>query len=140
MKADDPRLALLHAHLDLLLNLGEVCATHVVATLVDGLQGHSNCEVAIDQVYLLILMGYRSCYKRYMLSLLLKRGKVFNSAAELKAHSATLLLPMTCLRMNPYKMGEMRLLVPEKYQCDTLYAKPDVNVMKKVKDKKVYQA
>ena len=76
--------------------------------------------------------------------LLLKRGKVFNSAAELKAHSATLLLPMTCLRMNPYKMGEMwmnyRLLVPEKCQCDTLYAMPDVNVMKKVKDKKVYQA
>ncbi len=27
---------------------------------------------------------------------LLKRVKVFNSAAELKAHSATLLLPMTC--------------------------------------------
>jgi hypothetical protein len=70
---------------------------------------------------------------------LLKRGKVFNSAAKLKAHSATLLLPMTCLGMNPYKMVKVwmnyRSLVPEKYQCDTLYAKPDVNVMKKVNEK-----
>ena len=75
---------------------------------------------------------------------LLKRGKVFNSAAELKAHSAMLLLPITCLGMNPYKMVEMwknyRPLVPEKYQCDTLYAKPDVNVMVKGKDEKVYRA
>jgi hypothetical protein len=30
--------------------------------------------------------------------------------------------------------------VPEKYQSDTLYAKPDVNVMAKVKDEKVYRA
>ena len=29
---------------------------------------------------------------------------------------------------------------PEKYQCDTLYAKPDANVMAKVKDEKVYRA
>ena len=38
------------------------------------------------------------------------------------------------------KMMEMwknyRPSVPEKYQCDTLYAKPDVNVMVKVKDEK----
>ena len=75
---------------------------------------------------------------------LLKRGKVFNSATELKAHSATLLLLITCLGMTPYKMVEMwknnRPLVPEKYQCDTLYAKPDVNVMAKVKEEKIYQA
>ena len=71
---------------------------------------------------------------------LLKRGKVFNSAAKLKAHSATLLLPMICLGMNPFKMVKMwknyRPLVPENYQCDSLYAKPDVNVMAKVKDKR----
>ena len=34
MKADDPQLAPLLAHLDLLLNLGEVRATRVVSTLV----------------------------------------------------------------------------------------------------------
>ena len=33
-----------------------------------------------------------------------------------------------------------RPLVPDKYQCDTLYAKPAVYVMKMVKDEKVYRA
>ena len=69
MKVDDPRLAPLLMHLDYLLNLGEVCATRVVTTLVDGIQGHANREDTIDQAYLPISMGYRSCYKRYMLSL-----------------------------------------------------------------------
>ena len=69
MKVDDPRLAFLLAHLDLLLNLGEVCATCVVATLVDGMQGHANHEGTINHVYLPILIGYRTCYKRYMLCL-----------------------------------------------------------------------
>jgi len=69
MKADDQRLAPLLAHLDLLLNLGEVHATRVVAALVDGMQGHANREGTINHVYLPILMGYRSWYKRYMLSL-----------------------------------------------------------------------
>ena len=72
MKVDDPRLAPLLAHLDLLLNLGEVRATRVVSTLVDGMQGHANRKGTIDHVYLPISMGYRSCYKRYMLSLGLK--------------------------------------------------------------------
>jgi hypothetical protein len=69
MKADDPRLAPLLAHLDLLLNLGDVRATRVVSTLVDGVQGHTNRKGTIDHVYLPISIGYRSCYKRYMLSL-----------------------------------------------------------------------
>ncbi len=69
MKVDDPRLAPLLAHLDLLLNLGEVCATRVVSTLVDGMQGHANRKGTIAHVYLPILMGYRSCYKPYMLLL-----------------------------------------------------------------------
>ena len=73
-----------------------------------------------------------------------KRGKVFNSAAELKDYSATVLLPMKCLGMNPYKMVEMwknyRPLVPMEYQCDRLYTKPDATVMAKVKDEKVYRA
>jgi hypothetical protein len=75
---------------------------------------------------------------------LLKKGKAFSSAAELKAHSATLLLPVRCLGMNPYKSVEMwknyQPLVLMEYQCDTLYAKPYVKVMLKVKDKKVYRA
>jgi hypothetical protein len=73
-----------------------------------------------------------------------KRGKTIYNAAELKAHSATLLLPIKCLGMNPYKMVEMwknyRPLVPMEYQCDILYAKPDATVMAKVKDEKVYRA
>ena len=49
-----------------MLNLGEVRATGVVATLVDGEQGHSNHEDTVDMIYLPILMGYWMCYKRYM--------------------------------------------------------------------------
>ena len=64
IKVDDPQLAPLLAHLDYLLDLGEVRATRVVTTLVDGIQGHANREDTIDQVYLPISMGYRSCYKR----------------------------------------------------------------------------
>ena len=45
MKADDPRSAPLKFHLDYLLELGEVRATRVVATLSDGgVQGHANCQ------------------------------------------------------------------------------------------------
>ena len=71
MKADDPRAAPLKHHMEYLLNLGEVRATRVVATLVDGVQqgGHENREDTVDMVYLPISMGYRSCYKRYMNSL-----------------------------------------------------------------------
>ena len=39
------------------------------ATLVNGMLGNANCEDTIDQVFLPISMGYRSCYKRYMLLL-----------------------------------------------------------------------
>ena len=64
--------------------------------------------------------------------------------AKVIAFSYAHLLPMTCLGMNPYTMVEMwknyRPLVPDKHQCDTLYAKPAVYVMKMVKDEKVYRA
>jgi hypothetical protein len=33
-----------------------------------------------------------------------KKSQKFNSAVELKAHSSTLLLPIKCLGMNPYKI------------------------------------
>jgi len=71
MKADDPRLAPLKYHLDYLLELGEVRATRVVATLSDdgGVQGHANHDDTIDMVYLPISMGYQNFYKRYMHSL-----------------------------------------------------------------------
>jgi hypothetical protein len=59
---------LLH-HFEYLKNLGEVRATRVVATLVDGMGGHANRDNNIDVTYLPILMGYRSCYKRYMKAL-----------------------------------------------------------------------
>ncbi len=45
MKADDPRSAPLKHHSDYLLEVGEVQATRVVATLSDGgVQGHANCK------------------------------------------------------------------------------------------------
>ncbi len=53
-------------HFKYLKNLGEVRATQVVATLVDGMQGHANCDDSINVTYLLISMGYWSCYERYM--------------------------------------------------------------------------
>ena len=56
-------------HFEYLQNLGEVRATRVVATLVDGMGGHANCDDNIDVTYLPISMGYRSCYKRYMKAL-----------------------------------------------------------------------
>ena len=74
----------------------------------------------------------------------LKKSRNFNSALELKAHSSTLLLPIKCLGMNPYKMVQMwknyRPMVSIEYQDDELYAKPDAKVMANVKDEKVYRA
>ena len=67
MKADDPQSAPLKYHVDDLLELGEVRATKVVATLSDGgVQGHANRDDRVDMVYLPISMGYQNCYKRYM--------------------------------------------------------------------------
>ena len=57
-KNNDPRVAPLKFHLDYLLSLGEVCATRVVATLVDGIQGHANRDDTVDIVYLPISMGF----------------------------------------------------------------------------------
>ena len=64
---DDAQLQeLLNDHFNYLLQLGEVRATWTVATLVDGAAGHNNHEVADDEVYLPILMGYHNCYGCYM--------------------------------------------------------------------------
>ena len=49
-----------------MMHLGEVRATRVVATLVDGVAGRDNRDDTTDMVYLPISMGYRNCYKRYM--------------------------------------------------------------------------
>ena len=65
MKADDPHATPLQHHMEYLLELGEVRATQVVATFVDGVQGRTNREDTVDMIYLPISMGYRSCYKRY---------------------------------------------------------------------------
>ncbi len=53
-------------HFEYLKNLGEVQATRVVATLVNVMQGHTNCDDSLDMTYLPILLGYQSCYKWYM--------------------------------------------------------------------------
>ena len=67
MTKDDAQLQeLLNGHFNYLLQLGEVRATWAVATLVDGAAGHNNHEVADDEVYLPISMGYCNCYRCYM--------------------------------------------------------------------------
>jgi hypothetical protein len=63
---DDERGKTLTEHFEYLLELGEVRATRVIATLVDGVQGHANRDDTVDMVYLPISMGYRNCYQRYM--------------------------------------------------------------------------
>lgn len=52
-----------------MLELGEVRATQVIATLIDGEQGHANREDTVDMVYLPTSFGFHPCYKRYMESL-----------------------------------------------------------------------
>ena len=77
IKCDDLWMQALTHHYEYLLNLGEVRAMRVVATLVDRVQGHANqdkgtvdCdEVTVDMIHLPMMMGYRNCYKRYMASL-----------------------------------------------------------------------
>jgi len=67
-----------------------------------------------------------------------------NIGLFIRRNSSTLLLPIKCLGMNPYKMVEMWKnyypMVPLEYQDDELYAKPDAKVMANVKDEKVYRA
>ena len=58
---DEIKLLPLIKHFEYLLNLGELRATRVVATLVDGEQGHSNREDTVDMTYLPISMGYIVC-------------------------------------------------------------------------------
>ncbi len=70
IKKNDRKYEPLMRHFKYLENLGEVRATRVVATLVDGgMQGHTNHDNSINVTYLPISMGYWSCYKRYMASL-----------------------------------------------------------------------
>ncbi len=69
IEENDQKYEPLMRHFEYLKNLGEVRATRVVATLVDGMQGHANCNNSINVTYLPISMGYRSCYKWYMASL-----------------------------------------------------------------------
>jgi hypothetical protein len=57
IRRNDARLALLKAHFQYMMNLGEVRATRVAATLVDGVAGHSNHDNAEDMVYLPISIG-----------------------------------------------------------------------------------
>lgn len=69
IKNDDPRMIHLRHHFDYLHKLGEVRATRVIATVVDGERGLANREDTNGNTYLPISMGYRNCYYRYMESL-----------------------------------------------------------------------
>ena len=58
--------------------------------------------------------------------------------AELKSHSETVLVPIKCVGLNPYKIVEMRKNyrpnVPMEFQSNELYAEPSAEVKAKVKD------
>jgi hypothetical protein len=69
IKNDDPRMIHLRHHFDYLHKLGEVRATRVIATVVDGERGLANREDTNGNIYLPISMGYRNCYYRYLESL-----------------------------------------------------------------------
>ena len=60
--------------------------------------------------------------------------------AELKSYSETVLVPIKCVGLNPYKMVEMwknyRPNVPMEFQSNELYAEPSAEVKAKVKDEK----
>ena len=64
----DERGLALKDHFEYLTNLGEVRATRSIATLVDGVGGHTNRTEAEDMIYLPISMGYQNCYRRYIAS------------------------------------------------------------------------
>ena len=67
MKDDDPRMAPLIEHYDELLELGEVRATKLITSLVEGRQQTTLRDDEDDEnVYLPTASGYRSCYYRYM--------------------------------------------------------------------------
>ena len=56
-------------HFHELTKLGEVRATRVVATLVDGANGSGNRNNNEEDIYLPTSDGYRPCYYRYLKSL-----------------------------------------------------------------------
>ncbi len=64
IKKNDQKYEPLMRHFEYLKNLDEGWVT--VTTLVDGMQGHANCDDSINMTYFPISMGYWSCYKRYM--------------------------------------------------------------------------
>ncbi len=57
IKKDGQKYEPLMRHFKYLKNLGEVQATQVVATLVDGMQGHANHDDSLDVTYLPISLG-----------------------------------------------------------------------------------
>ena len=63
------KLEPLVSHFEYLMNLGEVRATRVVSTFVDGMGSHKNRDASLDVTYLPISLAYRPCYRRYMSSL-----------------------------------------------------------------------
>ena len=69
IEIDKSKIEPLMRHFEYLLELGEVQATQTVSTLVNGVQGHANCDNDDEAIFLPRYMGYRNCYKRYMASL-----------------------------------------------------------------------
>ncbi len=63
---NDERANELKVHVERLLELGEVQATQVIATLVDGECRHDNRVDTVDMVYLPASFGFCLCYKWYM--------------------------------------------------------------------------
>jgi hypothetical protein len=121
---DDERGKALNEHFDYLMQLGEVRATRVIATMVDGAQGHTNRgETTVD-------VGNNTAvvYLRLM------------NIEQLRTHTSTNLTNVLCSGLNPYKMVELwknyRPHIPIPLRKNILYAKPDAKVMSMVKEER----
>ena len=69
IELDEQKLVPLIRHFEHMTKLGEVRATRCVATLVDGMHGHTNRDDDDEAIYLPGYMGYRNGYSRYMATL-----------------------------------------------------------------------
>ncbi len=56
IERNDQKYEPLMRNFEYLKNLGEVQAIQVVSTLVNGMQGHANCNDSLDVTYLPILL------------------------------------------------------------------------------------
>ncbi len=114
IKHDDPQMIHLRNHFDYLHKLGEVRATEVIVTVVDGARVVANRQDTDGNIYLPISMGYHNCCYRYMESLGYKVTVGRNGT--LKAEGGC------CCPLNILHKVEDRLSFPQSESADQRYS------------------